>query len=95
MRILLIEDDEEAAAFLAKGLKECGFVVDHAANGPDGLHLATTEPYSAMIVDRMLPGMDGLNIVELLAEGGQRHAGADPQRHGPGRRPGQGPPRRR
>ena len=66
MRILLIEDDAEAAAFL----KECGFVVDHAANGPDGLHLATTEPYSAMIVDRMLPGMDGLHIVELLRKEG-------------------------
>jgi len=70
MRILLIEDDEEAAAFLAKGLTECGFVVDHAATGPDGLHLATTEPYGAMIVDRMLPGMDGLHIVELLRKEG-------------------------
>ncbi|MEM9684918.1 MAG: response regulator, partial [Pseudomonadota bacterium] len=70
MRILLIEDDEEAAAFLAKGLQECGYVVDHAATGPDGLHLATTEPYSAMIVDRMLPGMDGLHIVELLRKEG-------------------------
>jgi two-component system OmpR family response regulator len=70
MRILLIEDDAEAAAFLAKGLKECGFVVDHAATGPDGLHLATTEAYDAMVVDRMLPGMDGLNIVELLRKEG-------------------------
>jgi len=70
MRILLIEDDKEAAAFLAKGLKECGYVVDHAATGPDGLHLATTEPYRAMIVDRMLPGMDGLHIIELLRKEG-------------------------
>lgn len=70
MRILLIEDDEEAAAFLVKGLEECGYVVDHAATGPDGLHLATTEPYGAMIVDRMLPGMDGLHIVELLRKEG-------------------------
>jgi two-component system OmpR family response regulator len=72
MRILLIDDDVEAAAFLAKGLKEHGFAVDHAATGPDGLHLATTEPYSAMIVDRMLPGMDGLHIVELLRKEGNR-----------------------
>jgi two-component system OmpR family response regulator len=70
MRILLIEDDAEAAAFLAKGLKECGFVIDHAATGPDGLHLATTERYDAMVVDRMLPGMDGLHIVELLRKEG-------------------------
>ncbi|MGD8810579.1 MAG: response regulator transcription factor [Gammaproteobacteria bacterium] len=70
MRILVIEDDKEAAAFLVKGLMEAGFVVDHAATGPDGLHLATTEPYGAMIVDRMLPGMDGLHIIELLRKEG-------------------------
>ncbi len=66
MRILLIEDDREAAGFLTKGLQEAGYVVDHAATGPDGLHLATTESYAAMIVDRMLPGMDGLNLIGLL-----------------------------
>lgn len=70
MRLLLIEDDTEAAAFLQKGLEEAGFVVDHAATGPDGLHLATTEAYSGMIVDRMLPGMDGLHIIELLRKEG-------------------------
>ena len=66
MRILLIEDDREAAGFLTKGLQEAGYVVDHAATGPDGLHLATTESYAAMIVDRMLPGVDGLNLIGLL-----------------------------
>ncbi len=70
MRLLLIEDDTEAAAFLRKGLEEAGFVVDHAATGPDGLHLATTEAYAGMIVDRMLPGMDGLHIIELLRKEG-------------------------
>ena len=70
MRILLIEDDTEAAEFLQKGLQEAGFVVDHAATGPDGLHLATTESYAGMIVDRMLPGMDGLHIIELLRKEG-------------------------
>ncbi len=70
MRLLLIEDDTEAAAFLRKGLEEAGYVVDHAATGPDGLHLATTEAYAGMIVDRMLPGMDGLHIIELLRKEG-------------------------
>lgn len=70
MRLLLIEDDTEAAAFLQKGLEEAGFVVDHAATGPDGLHLATTEAYAGMVVDRMLPGMDGLHIIELLRKEG-------------------------
>ena len=70
MRLLLIEDDTEAAAFLQKGLEAAGFVVDHAATGPDGLHLATTEAYAGMIVDRMLPGMDGLHIIELLRKEG-------------------------
>lgn len=70
MRLLMIEDDAEAASFLQKGLQESGYVVDHAATGPDGLHLATTEAYDLMIVDRMLPGMDGLHIVELLRKEG-------------------------
>ena len=66
MRVLVIEDDEEAAAYMAKGLKEQGYVVDHAATGPDGLALATAEQYDLLIVDRMLPGMDGLVVVEAL-----------------------------
>ncbi|MCC7047912.1 MAG: response regulator transcription factor [Alphaproteobacteria bacterium] len=66
MRILVIEDDNDTAAFLTKGLKESGFAVDRAATGPDGLHFATSETYDAMIVDRMLPGMDGLTIVQTL-----------------------------
>jgi two-component system OmpR family response regulator len=70
MRILLIEDDGEAAAYLGKGLKEAGHTVDHAANGTDGLFLATTERYDAMIVDRMLPGLDGLAIIQTLRNSG-------------------------
>lgn len=66
MRVLVIEDDQEAAAYMAKGLKEQGYVVDHAATGPDGLALATAETYDLLIVDRMLPGMDGLVVVEAL-----------------------------
>jgi len=70
MRILLIEDDKEAAGYLSKGLGEKGYVVDHAATGPDGLAMAIGEPYDLLIVDRMLPGIDGLVIVEALRKNG-------------------------
>ncbi|MBI5163898.1 MAG: response regulator transcription factor [Magnetospirillum sp.] len=70
MRILLIEDDAEASAYMAKGLKEAGHTVDHAANGTDGLFLATSERYDVMIVDRMLPGVDGLTIIQTLRGSG-------------------------
>jgi two-component system OmpR family response regulator len=66
MKLLVIEDDREAAAFLLKGLKESGHTVDHAADGRQGLFLATSERFDAMVVDRMLPGMDGLAIVAAL-----------------------------
>ncbi len=66
MRILVIEDDREAAEYVLKGLRESGYTVDHAANGKDGLFLALSEPYDAMVVDRMLPGPDGLSIVESV-----------------------------
>ncbi|WP_300668654.1 response regulator [Desulfoluna sp.] len=66
MRILLVEDDEKIAAFIAKGLKEAGYTVDHAANGTDGLHLALTETYDAGIFDIMLPEIDGLQIIETM-----------------------------
>jgi two-component system OmpR family response regulator len=66
MKILLIEDDREAAEYLTKALTESGYVVDHAAEGRDGLFLATSGTYDALIVDRMLPGMDGLAIVAAL-----------------------------
>ncbi len=70
MRILVIEDDREAAAYMVKGLRESGYVVDHAADGREGLFLATDEHYDAMVVDRMLPGIDGLTIVETLRRQG-------------------------
>lgn len=66
MRILLIEDDESAALFILKGLKEHGYVTDHACDGKDGLFLAASEKYDALIIDRMLPGLDGLSIVKML-----------------------------
>ena len=66
MKLLVVEDDREAAAFLVKGLKESGHTVDQAADGREGLMLATTERFDAIILDRMLPGMDGLAIVAAL-----------------------------
>jgi len=72
MRILLIEDDAETAAFIRQGLKEHGHAVDHAADGRDGLFLATTEPYDALILDRMLPALDGLVLLRTLRGAGNR-----------------------
>ena len=64
MRLLLVEDDIKIAQFVASGLREAGFAVDHATNGEDGLHLALTEPYDLAIVDLMLPKVDGLTLIE-------------------------------
>ncbi|HEY6334603.1 MAG TPA: response regulator transcription factor [Alphaproteobacteria bacterium] len=66
MRILVIEDDVDAADYLVKGLAESGYVVDRASDGRDGLFLALGQNYDAMIVDRMLPGLDGLSIIQTL-----------------------------
>lgn len=70
MKLLVIEDDNEAAQYLIKGLKEHGYVIDHSATGKDGLFLATTENYDAMIIDRMIPGIDGLKIIQTLRASG-------------------------
>ena len=66
MRILTIEDDDAAASYLVKGLSESGHVVDRAADGETGLSMALSAPYDALIVDRMLPGQDGLSLVRRL-----------------------------
>ena len=66
MKILLVEDDTQTAAYIARSLKEHGHVVDVAANGRDGLFMATGERYDVLIIDRMLPGMDGLSLVKAL-----------------------------
>lgn len=70
MRLLLVEDDEKMAAFIAKGLREAGFAVDQALNGEDGLHLALGQPYDAAVVDVMLPRLDGLSLIEELRRQG-------------------------
>ncbi|MBN1225713.1 MAG: response regulator transcription factor [Deltaproteobacteria bacterium] len=66
MKILFVEDDQKIASFVIKGLQETGFAVDHASNGEDGLQLALTKPYDTMIIDIMLPKLDGLTIIENL-----------------------------
>jgi len=73
MRILIIEDDAEVAAYLAKGLKEAGHNVVHAADGEGGLFLATSETFDALIVDRMIPRLDGLAVVQKLRAAGNRN----------------------
>ena len=66
MHLLIVEDDEDTAAYMAKGLGEAGYAVDHAANGRDGLFLATSGSFDLIVLDRMLPGLDGLAVVQAL-----------------------------
>jgi two-component system OmpR family response regulator len=68
MRVLLIEDDDRTADYIRKGLAECGYVADRTRDGIEGLHYATGGQYDALIVDRMLPGLDGLSVVRALRE---------------------------
>ncbi|WP_319783584.1 heavy metal response regulator transcription factor [Oceanisphaera sp. IT1-181] len=72
MKILIIEDEQKTGDYLQKGLNEAGFVVDLARNGLDGLHLAVTEPYDLIILDVMLPDLNGWRIVEALREQGRQ-----------------------
>ncbi|MCW8306518.1 response regulator transcription factor [Acidiphilium sp. PA] len=67
MRILIVEDDKDVAGFVVKGLREAGHTVEHADNGRDGLFMAASENFDAIILDRMLPGgIDGLRLLETL-----------------------------
>ncbi|MTH98942.1 response regulator transcription factor [Roseibium sp. RKSG952] len=70
LRILIIEDDASAAAYMAKGLTELGHVADQAADGEHGLELAQASSYDVLIVDRMLPKRDGLSVIETLRKSG-------------------------
>lgn len=73
MKLLLVEDNERVARFVRKGLTEAGHTVDHADNGRDGMYHAVSEPYDAIVMDRMLPGgIDGLAIIEALRQQGNR-----------------------
>src|SRR6266404_8306853 len=67
MQCLLIEDDADTARYISNGLKEAGFVVEWCRNGADGLHLATSERWDVVILDRMLPGdVEGLSIIQAI-----------------------------
>jgi two-component system OmpR family response regulator len=66
MRALIVEDDARIAEFVAQGLREAGFAVDHAADGVDGLQRAVAEPHDIAIVDLMLPALDGLSLIQAM-----------------------------
>ncbi len=71
MRVLVIEDDSEAARYMVKGLAESGHLADHAADGVEGLAMAESGQYDVLVVDRMLPRLDGLSVVaRFRADGG-------------------------
>ena len=66
MKILLAEDDAETATYVVKGLSGEGHVVDHLANGKDALSQAMSGDYDLLILDRMMPGLDGLSVLKSL-----------------------------
>jgi two-component system OmpR family response regulator len=72
MRALIVEDDRTIADFVARGLRESGFVVDHAADGRLGLEMARDGNYDVAIVDLMLPGLDGISLIRSLRGAGVR-----------------------
>jgi two-component system, OmpR family, response regulator len=73
VKVLIVEDNERVARFITNGLRESGHTVEHAANGRDGLFLASSEPYDVIVMDRMLPGnIDGLGIIDALRRSGNR-----------------------
>ena len=69
-KILIVEDDEATSSYLANGLDENGYLVDRARNGRDGLFHATDGEYAAVVLDRMLPGMDGLSVLAAMRAAG-------------------------
>jgi two-component system OmpR family response regulator len=69
-RVLVIEDDADTADYILKGLREEGFTAEHAADGRDGLYLASASDFDAIVMDRMVPGMDGLSVVKALRAAG-------------------------
>ncbi|MBP9902936.1 MAG: response regulator transcription factor [Verrucomicrobiota bacterium] len=66
MRVLVVEDDKKIASFVVKGLKQSGFAADHAADGEEGLFMASSVNYDAAIVDLMLPKLDGLSLIQKI-----------------------------
>ena len=66
MKVLIVEDDAEVSAYVEQGLTELGHTAEVCSNGKDGLFLATTESYDVLIIDRMLPGLDGISLIKTL-----------------------------
>jgi two-component system OmpR family response regulator len=69
-RVLVVEDDADTADYILKGLREEGFTAEHAADGRDGLYLASSSDFDAIVMDRMVPSMDGLSVVKALRAAG-------------------------
>ena len=76
MRILIVEDDADTSRFVARGLSELGHHVVTSPDGRDGLFLATEGGFDALVIDRMLPGLDGLSLVKALRAAGTMQHGA-------------------
>ena len=72
MRLLVVEDDKSVQDFVAKGFRELGHSVDIAGDGAEGLFLASSEPYDVLIIDRMLPKLDGLSLIQGLRGAGNQ-----------------------
>lgn len=72
MRVLLIEDDQETADYIRRGLTELGHGVDHAKDGHEGLMMATGGDHDVLVIDRMLPKLDGIRLLKVLREGGTK-----------------------
>ncbi|MEM6650486.1 MAG: response regulator [Pseudomonadota bacterium] len=70
MKILVVEDDADAATFVIKGLRDAGHSVDHALDGKAGQNMASAGGYDAYVIDRMMPEIDGLTMLEGLRDGG-------------------------
>ena len=66
MRILVVEDDLKIAQFISKGLKSSGFAIDHASTGNQGLEMAFSAPYDTLVVDIMLPELDGISLIKKI-----------------------------
>lgn len=70
MKLLIVEDDAQVREYVAKGMAEAGYAIDVAEDGKQGLFLATTEHYDAIVIDRMLPELDGLTVIKTLRGAG-------------------------
>lgn len=69
-RILVVEDDADTAEYILKGLREAGFTAEHVADGRDGLYMASSSGFDAIVMDRMVPGMDGLSVTRAVRAAG-------------------------